>query len=165
MKKLNSVYVGVGTNLGDKLNNIQLAYKLIQSEIGEIVRKSHVYKTPPWGFESDEYFYNSVIEIKTFFDPEKLLNKLQSIERVLGKKQKFKIGYSSRLIDLDIIDFNNQIIDSKRLTIPHSHVSKRNFVLYPLKDVCPNWIHPITKRTIQELLNLINEDVMIEKVV
>jgi len=104
MTKLNITYIGVGTNLGDKLKNIRSAYQLIQSNIGVISKKSDIYKTPPWGFASTEEFYNSVIEVKTFLEPELLLDELQKIETLLGKKQSYSIGYSSRLIDLDIID-------------------------------------------------------------
>lgn len=152
MKKLNITYIGIGTNLGNKLNNIQLAYNHIQLTIGEITNKSNIYKTPPWGFESTEEFYNSVIEVRTYLEPELLLDELQKIEIALGKKQTYKIGYSSRLIDLDIIDFNEKIINTKRLSIPHSHLAERNFVLFPLFDVCPNWVHPKTKKTIAELI-------------
>ena len=159
MKKLNIVYIGVGTNLGDKLNNIYLAYQLIQKKIGVISRKSNIYKSPPWGFDSTEEFYNSVIKINTYLDPEALLDALQEIEIKLGKKPTYKIGYSSRLIDLDIIDFNSQIIDSKRLSIPHSHLTERNFVLTPLFDVCPEWIHPKSKKHIQNLIETINNPI------
>jgi len=160
MKKLNIVYIGIGTNLGNKLNNIHLAYQLIQSNVGVISKKSNIYKSPPWGFESTEEFYNSVIKVSTFLEPELLLNELQKIETLLGKKQTYNIGYSSRLIDLDIIDFNNEIIDSKRLSIPHSHLAERNFVLYPLYDVCPNWIHPESKKTILELIKKIDNPIL-----
>jgi len=156
MKKLNIAYIGVGTNLGDKLQNIRLAYQLIQNNIGIISRKSNLYKTPPWGFESTEEFYNSVIKVDTYLEPEHLLDELQKIEMQLGKKQTFTIGYSSRLIDLDIIDFNNKIIDTNRLSIPHSHLAERNFVLAPLFDVCPKWIHPKSKKSIHQLIEDLN---------
>ena len=152
---LNTVYIGVGTNLGDKLNNIRMAYQMIQSSVGDITRKSFIYKTPPWGFESKEDFNNSVIEVKTKLDSIQLLDELQSIEKALGKKQAYQIGYASRLIDLDIIDFNGEIIDNKRLSIPHSHLSDRNFVLFPLFDVCPKWVHPKTKKSISKLIKAI----------
>jgi 2-amino-4-hydroxy-6-hydroxymethyldihydropteridine diphosphokinase len=159
MKKLNITYIGIGTNLGNKPNNIRLAYQYIQLNIGNITRKSKIYKSPPWGFESTEDFYNSVIEVNTILEPELLLDELQKIEKLLGKKQTFNIGYSSRLIDLDIIDFNNKIIDTERLSIPHSHLTERNFVLYPLFDVCPNWIHPKQKTSISELIKKINNPI------
>jgi len=159
MTKLNITYIGIGTNLGDKLKNIHSAYHFIQSKIGVISKKSDIYKTPPWGFASTEEFYNSVIEVKTFLEPEILLDELQKIEILLGKKQSYKIGYSSRVIDLDIIDFNNKIINSNRLSIPHSHLAERNFVLYPLADVCPNWNHPKTNKTISQLIKRINNPI------
>ncbi len=164
MRKLNIVYIGIGTNLGDKLNNIQLAYQHIQSEIGVISRKSNIYKTPPWGFESTEEFYNSVIKVNTFLEPEALLDELQKIEVHLGKRQTYSIGYSSRLIDLDIIDFNNKVIDTNRLSIPHSHLTERSFVLLPLFDVSPSWTHPKTKKTIQQLIRIIEKDMRIIKI-
>ena len=163
--KLNTVYIGVGTNLGDKLSNIRMAYVLIQTSVGEITRKSFIYKTPPWGFKSTAFFYNSVIEVKTFLSSDFLLDALQKIEKKLGKSQELKIGYASRLIDLDIIDFNNQIIDTKRLTVPHSHLSNRNFVLYPLQDVCSNWKHPKSKKKIDELIKLLDADNSITRVI
>ena len=156
MRKLNIVYIGIGTNLGNKFNNIRLAYQAIQSNIGVISRKSNIYKTPSWGFESTEDFYNSVIKVHTFLEPIPLLDELQKIEEQLGKTQTYKIGYSSRLIDLDIIDYNNIIIDNNRLNIPHAHLSERNFVLLPLLDIYPDWTHPKTNKTALELFKKIN---------
>lgn len=159
MKKLNTVYIGVGTNLGDKLNNIHLAYQAIQSHIGDITGKSFIYKTPPWGFHSTEDFYNSVIKVKTTLPPMDLLDQLQVIEKSLGKTPTYTIGYSSRLIDLDIIDYNNEIIENNRLSIPHSHIADRNFVIFPLYDVCPNWVHPKTNKPILALKKEIDKTI------
>ena len=159
MKQLHKVYIAVGTNLGDKYQNIYDAYKLIQNQIGNITSKSHIYITKPWGFNSTSDFYNSVIEVYTYKTPKDLLTALKHIENKMGRKPKMGNQYESRVIDLDILSFEDIIINSEELTIPHPHIEKRNFVYYPFLDVCLNWINPKTK----VYLKTINKDENIKK--
>lgn len=165
MSKLSYLYIGLGSNLGDKLKNIHLACDLIQSKIGDIKLKSHIYKSPPWGFESKDEFYNSVILVYTKLSPSHLLMEIKKIERFLGRDNSYKIGYSSRLIDIDIIDYNGVLFENDLLSIPHPHLHSRNFVLYPLYDINNEWIHPINGKSISLLIQELNDNDKIEKVI
>ena len=131
MSKLNYLYLGLGSNLGDKRENINLAYLHIQEKIGNIFRKSSIYETPPWGFQSEDVFYNTVIFLETELTAQQVLEKIQEIEKELGRVKDFKIGYSSRVIDIDILDYNNMILEKPQLVLPHPHIEERNFVFYP----------------------------------
>jgi len=161
MIKNNQVYIGIGTDLGDKLANIKLAYEYIHQRVGKIVRESKIYETKAWGFESKNTFYNSVVEIQCTLTPIDLLVALKKIEKSLGRSQVLNVGYSSRVIDLDIIDYTGVITNTNRLTIPHSHVYNRVFVLKPLFDVAPNWTHSKNKWNLSERLEelLANQEI------
>ncbi len=165
MNKLNRVYIGLGTNLGNKIDNLKIAYKLIEETIGVIIQESSVYATLPWGFDSNEKFYNSVIIISTTLSPEGLLEQIKVIESTMGRDNSYKIGYSSRIIDIDILDFNGLTLQSNILVLPHPQLENRNFVLFPIKDVDPNWNHPISNKSIDELLIDLKSSDSIEKVI
>jgi len=154
MKQLHKVYIGVGSNLGDKYQNIYLAYRLIQSKIGNITSKSSIYISEPWGFESDELFLNSVIEIHSKLQPLELLNQLKQIEKELGRKKKQSDTYESRLIDLDILFYDKLILKNDQLTIPHPHVEKRSFVYMPLLEIQPNFIQTQTKSKLKNTVKI-----------
>ncbi|HIP35408.1 MAG TPA: 2-amino-4-hydroxy-6-hydroxymethyldihydropteridine diphosphokinase [Crocinitomix sp.] len=156
MKDSHTVYIAVGTNLGDKYKNIETAYKLIQSLVGNIISKSHIYCSEPWGFSSNDDFLNSVIEIHTKLSPLELLNKLQHIENKMGRKQKTSKLYESRIIDLDILSYDDLVINSKELTLPHPYIEKRNFVYIPLREICPNWVNPITSLRLDDIKKDLN---------
>lgn len=152
MTALKKVYLGLGANLGDKLSNIHQAYEWIEKTIGLIVTKSSIYKSPPWGFDSKDDFYNSVILVETALEVNELLDNIQWIEKQLGKSSSFTIGYQSRIIDIDILDYNQEVITTQRLHLPHSHMEQRAFVLFPLKEVNSHWHHPISKHSINQLI-------------
>ncbi len=150
---MHRVLISLGTNLGNRIGNLQRAALHISEQIGDIQQVGGLYETEPWGFNSDNWFMNTAIELKTKLSPDELLQKCMSIERNLGRKRDLtKTAYSSRLIDIDILFFDNEIIDLPELTIPHRHLHKRKFVLKPLNDIAPNFIHPILKQTIKILL-------------
>tara|TARA_B100000809_G_scaffold255813_1_gene294901 strand:+ start:564 stop:1064 length:501 start_codon:yes stop_codon:yes gene_type:complete len=165
MSKLNYLYLGLGSNLGDKLNNIHLAYCLIQKKIGVICRKSFVYKTPPWGFDSEEYFFNSVILVKSNLTANDVLAKIKWIEARLGRETSYTIGYSSRIIDIDILDFNNDVNETESLILPHPHIEKRSFVLYPLQDVNSKWVHPKSNSSLENLITNLDKNTEISRVI
>ncbi len=152
MKDFKYVILGVGTNLGDKLKNIETVLELIEKDIGEITAESKLYKTSPWGFTAKEDFFNAVIKIRTILDPIALLKQLKLIEQCMGRNLEQKLGYQSRIIDLDILDYNGQMFFNKKLVIPHPLLIDRNFVILPLNDIDPNWKHPVTKVTISQLI-------------
>ncbi len=157
---LHQAYLGLGSNLGDKFSNIQKAYVLIEQKVGEIEKKSAFYVTEPWGFESEDLFVNTVIEIKTQLTPMELLDELKIIEIQLGRKTKSLNGYASRIIDIDILSYNQKVITELFLTIPHPYIEKRNFVYVPFLEICPDWQNPKTG----QFLKTINADGNIKKV-
>ncbi|MGG7034652.1 MAG: 2-amino-4-hydroxy-6-hydroxymethyldihydropteridine diphosphokinase [Flavobacterium sp.] len=148
----NSVILSIGTNKGDKLANIKNCFRMIQSQIGNVIFVSNLYLSPSWGFESDD-FYNCALLLYTDKTAEKVLEGLQQIEKNLGRTEKTGGGYEARTIDIDIVDFNGQLINIHNLTIPHPQLHKRLFVLLPLKDVSSNYVHPVFQKNIDQLLD------------
>ena len=146
------IILSIGTNIGDRQANIANAITAL-GQIGKVVTVSPIYTSEPWGFESENGFYNIALILETSLSPLDLLCATQQIERDLGRTAKTTTSYTDRIIDIDIIDYNNQTIDTQTLTLPHKLMHKRNFVLYPLADIAPNWQHPILKLTATELKN------------
>lgn len=145
------VYISFGSNLGDREGNINRALKLIEenSKI-EILKVSLLYETEPVGYKDQPWFLNGALKIETNLSPEELLVTLQGIEERLGRRRNFKDG--PRTIDLDILLFNGQLIDTPKLKIPHPKMHLRNFVLVPLSEIAEGVIHPGLNKTIKELL-------------
>ena len=146
------IILSIGTNIGDRQANIANAITAL-GQIGKVVTVSPIYTSEPWGFESENGFYNIALILETTLSPLDLLYATQQIERDLGRTAKTTTSYTDRIIDIDIIDYNNQTIDTQTLTLPHKLMHKRNFVLYPLADIAPDWQHPILKLTATELKN------------
>lgn len=146
------VYLGLGANLGDREQYLKSAVGAL-GDCMEVKKVSRVYQTDPWGYESNEVYYNICICGHTELNPEELLNELQQIEKSLGRERKGE-GYSDRTIDIDILFFGNLIHKSDRLQIPHPQIAHRNFVLAPLNDVGKNFIHPYLMKTVNELFVL-----------
>lgn len=144
------IILSIGTNIGDRKQNIENAVKALD-EIGKVATISPIYSSEPWGFESENGFYNIALILETSLSPLELLKETQRIEKELGRTTKTTTAYADRMIDIDIIDYNNQIINTQTLTLPHSLMHKRNFVLYPLTDIAPEWQHPTLKLTALEL--------------
>jgi 2-amino-4-hydroxy-6-hydroxymethyldihydropteridine diphosphokinase len=147
------VYLSIGSNLGDRLSNIENANTLIRNRIGEILSKSLIYENPPKDFTADILFYNMCVLIRTILSPIEVLDEIQSIEKELGRTNKTVDRlYSSRVIDIDIIFYNNQIIKNERLSIPHPLFRDRRFVLIPLNDIANRIIDPLTSLSVNQLL-------------
>jgi 2-amino-4-hydroxy-6-hydroxymethyldihydropteridine diphosphokinase len=146
------VYLGMGTNLGDREKNLEQALDKIAEVIGIIVSRSSVYETEPWGFQSSDQFLNMVIGVDTNLKPSGLLGRLLMIESLLGRLRDGK-QYSSRIIDIDILLYGRQKVDTISLKIPHPRMHQRNFVLIPLCEIAPRFVHPVFGKTITELLN------------
>ena len=144
------IILSIGTNIGNRKQNIKNAIKALD-EIGRVTTISPIYSSEPWGFESENGFYNIALILETSLSPLELLKETQRIEKELGRTNKTTTAYTDRIIDIDIIDYDNQIIDTDTLTLPHKLMHKRNFVLYPLTDIAPEWQHPTLKLTALEL--------------
>ena len=153
MKSQHQVVLSLGSNQGNRLRNIELCLQLIHQEIGTIIRVSKLYETPSWGFESDA-FYNCALLIHTFASADKILEQVLSVERQLGRIRGEASGYQSRIIDIDLITFDSEIIDSETLQIPHPLMQNRKFVLLPMQDLNLDWIHPVFNKKIAELLKV-----------
>jgi 2-amino-4-hydroxy-6-hydroxymethyldihydropteridine diphosphokinase len=144
-----TVYIALGTNLGDRLTNLHTAISSLLPEIN-VLAESHVYETPPWGYEDQPTFLNMVIKAETNLEPEPLLTYLKQLEVELGREQNFRWG--PRLIDLDILFYDDLVINTPPLIIPHPRLYERAFVLVPLVDVAPELIHPVLQRSVSQLL-------------
>ena len=149
------VYLALGTNLGDRPANLRAAMEALSPEI-KVLAESKVYETPPWGYETQPAFLNMAVKCETALEPESLLKRLKQLEVQLGREQSFRWG--PRLIDIDILFYNDLILESESLTIPHPRLHERAFVLVPLADIAPDFIHPVLKKTIKELLAGVNMD-------
>ena len=144
MKIQRITFLSLGTNQGNKLENLQKAINLIDDRVGGIQKISSVYQTPSWGFEG-ENFFNICIKVSTYQQPEVLLSSLLEIEQELGRLRSSEKGYQNRKIDIDILLFDDEIIFSKLLIVPHPKMLDRKFVLIPLAEIAPNELHPIKK--------------------
>ncbi|MBT8317362.1 MAG: 2-amino-4-hydroxy-6-hydroxymethyldihydropteridine diphosphokinase [Lutibacter sp.] len=156
-----TTYLSLGTNLGNKFENLQQAVDLVADEIGSVLKISSVYNTAAWGFESD-HFYNICIQVATNLNPEHLLETIHKIELSLGRKRTSDKKYKSRIIDIDVLLYDQEIIFSKDLIVPHKEMINRKFVLVPLAEIAPNLIHPIEKKQIQVCLTNSTDDSNIE---
>lgn len=147
-----TVYLGLGTNLGNKEANLRTAIYKLQERIGKQVSLSSFYETAPWGFESDHSFLNAAIGLETSLSPIEILHITQEIEKELGRTKKSVNGsYSDRLIDIDILLYDTLVLQTPELTIPHPLMTERDFVMKPLVEIAGNVIHPTRQKTLSEL--------------
>lgn len=153
------VYLGLGTNLGDKDRQLKCALAYLQERVGTLVSLSSFYETAPWGFVSDHAFLNAVAAFETSLSPEELLRVTQEIERLMGRTQKSEHRqYHDRPIDLDILLYGDEIIEREELVLPHPEMTQRRFVMEPLAEIAPTLHHPLLGKTMQELLAELPEE-------
>ena len=152
MKSQHQVILSLGTNEGNRLQNIENCIALIHQGIGTVIKVSKLYESPSWGFDSDA-FYNCALLIHTTSSASKILTQVLKLEKKLGRVRGTDAGYQSRIIDIDLIAFDEEIINSEKLNIPHPLMQNRNFVLLPFQDLNIDWKHPVLKKTISELLD------------
>jgi 2-amino-4-hydroxy-6-hydroxymethyldihydropteridine diphosphokinase len=146
---MSNVFISIGSNLGNKYQNIKSAISKLK-KLGKILEISSLYITSPLENKNQPYFYNCVVEINTKLKPKELLKKIKEIEKNMGRKESEK-RYQPRIIDLDILFYGKKIVKSKTLTIPHKKLHQRKFVLWPLAEIAPNFIHPVLKKTIKKI--------------
>jgi len=147
---MNKAYLLTGGNMGDRQENLATAYECIGQQCGDITSASSLYETAAWGKNDQPSFLNQVLEIQTSLSPRQLLKKILHIEKQIGRVRKEK--YGPRIIDIDILLFNDEIYNYPSLKIPHPELQNRRFALVPLAEIAPESIHPVFKKTITELL-------------
>jgi len=160
---MNTAYLLLGSNMGDRLSIIAKAITLIHASCGRVVKKSSVFESAPWGFEDKNQFINQVIMIEAAMSAIDLLQNLLDIELLLGRVRNNATNYSSRCIDIDILFFNDEVINEQNLIIPHPLLQERKFTLLPLKEIALDLVHPVFKKTIHELLNECNDKLEVSK--
>ncbi len=149
-----SVFVLLGSNLGDRELLVNQACKMIEERCGKIVAKSRLYESEPWGFKAEHWFLNQVVKVETSLLPDALMLVLLDIEKELGRDRSMPHeGYVSRPMDLDILYFGNEIIDTQMVIAPHPRLHQRRFTLLPLCDVAPDFVHPVMRKTNLQLLD------------
>ncbi len=159
---MNKVYLLLGSNLGNSKNQLLLAIKYIDEHIGKVIEISGLYSTAAWGNIQQSDFLNQVIVVETSLHPLSLLKEILAIEEKMGRVRTVK--NAARIIDIDILFFNSEIIKEKDLTIPHPEIQNRRFVLIPLVEIAASLLHPILKKTAQELLNMCSDNLNVQKI-
>ena len=147
----NQLILSLGGNQGDIKKTFLSAKNMITQEVGSIIKESSIYQTQAWGVENQPDFLNQVIIVETTLSPLTVLEKCLMVEMELGRKRIKKWG--ERTIDIDLLFYNNEIIQIENLQIPHPRISKRNFILFPLNEIIPNFIHPVLNVSIKNLKN------------
>jgi len=143
------IYLALGSNLGNRAANLKAAISSLTPQM-TVKGKSLVYDTPPWGITDQPRFLNQVVKVETYLEPEQLIDHLKRLEVALGRVSGVQNG--PRLIDIDILFFDDMVIESPALTIPHPRLHERAFVLVPLAELAPNLVHPVLNKTVKEML-------------
>jgi len=142
------IYLSLGSNLGDRLNNLRKAISLLPPKV-KVSQQSSIYETEPWGYTDQPTFLNQVIKAETDLEPTSLLAFVKSLETSMGRQESFRFG--PRSIDLDILFYDKFVMNTPQLTIPHPRIAERAFILVPLAEIAPDLVHPILNKTIQLL--------------
>lgn len=145
-------YLSLGTNLGNKRRNLVTAAALLAERVGDILALSEIYETEPWGFDSSNLFLNAALILETACSPLELLQATRLIEIEMGRIAKSDGSYEDRIIDIDILLYDDVVMQTDRLTLPHPLMHTRRFVLEPLAEIAPDVIHPVFQKTINQLM-------------
>ena len=150
-----SVFILLGSNLGDRQLLVNQACRMMEEKCGKIVAKSRLYESEPWGFKSEHWFLNQVVEVQTQLSPDEMMRQLLEIEKELGRDRSTPHeGYVSRPMDLDILYWGEDLlVESQHVIVPHPRLHQRRFTLLPLCDIAPDYVHPIMKKTNLQLLD------------
>ncbi len=159
---MNQIVLHLGSNIGKREENLSKAIEHIKNRIGRIVKLSNIYQTAAWGMEDQADFYNQAILVQSVHSPIHVLNCIGTIEEQMGRERIIKWG--ARLIDIDIIFFGERCIDIPRLVIPHPYMQSRRFVLIPLLEIIPDWVHPILEKDIRTLLSICEDQLEVKRI-
>ena len=151
MIQMTTTYISLGCNQGVRIENLHKAMLEIQKKVGTIKRASSIYETPAWGFEAPD-FLNACLCVHTELSAEELLTQLLEIEISMGRVRSSELKYTSRSIDLDVLFYADQITSTEFLTVPHPRLALRNFILFPMAEIAPDWVDPKLEKSILELL-------------
>lgn len=151
------VYLGLGTNIGNRRGNLVKAAALLAERVGDILALSGFMETEPWGFESENLFLNAAIKMETPLTPDELLSATQAIEREMGREKKSDGTYHDRVIDIDILLYDNRVIEQPGLIVPHPLMQERLFVMAPLAEIAPFERHPLLGQTSMELADSLRD--------
>ncbi len=151
------VYLGLGTNIGNRRGNLVKAAALLAERVGDILALSGSMETEPWGFESENLFLNAAIKMETPLTPDELLSATQAIEREMGREKKSDGTYHDRVIDIDILLYDNRVIEQLGLIVPHPLMQERLFVMAPLAEIAPFERHPLLGQTFMELADSLRD--------
>ena len=154
-----TVYLALGSNLGDRHENLRQAVAALSPQL-DVKAKSHIYETEPWGYEDQPKFLNMAVKGLTYLEPEPLLKHLKRLEVALGRQATFSNG--PRMIDIDILFFEDRILNTPILTLPHPRLHERGFVLLPMLDLAPDLVHPLLKKSIRDLAASCSRDGIVQ---
>ena len=160
---MQKVIFSMGTNLGNKVQNLYTAAAELSNKFGLPDKSGSIYETEPWGFKSDHTFLNQLVSIHTTLSPDSLLNIILDIERSMGRKRNIDSGYVSRIIDIDILFYGDEIIRKDNLIIPHPLIQERRFILIPLIELVPSLIHPVYHITPKQMLERCQDKTIVRK--
>lgn len=159
---MSKAYLLIGGNLGDRAANLQQAIALISEQCGPVIRSSSLYETAAWGLTEQPSFLNQALEIETKLNARQLMRKILNIEEEMGRVRKEKFG--PRIIDIDILFFNDEIHDMRFLKIPHPEIQNRRFVLTPMNEIAAGFEHPVLKKTITQLLEECPDNLEVKRI-
>ena len=159
---MNNVYLLLGSNIGDSKAHLSTAKINIENKLGQIVKSSSIYKTEAWGNKNQPAFLNQVIIIETLLDPEQTIEGIFAIEEKMGRKRTVK--NAPRIIDIDILFFNSEVIKTGNLTVPHPEIQNRRFVLFPMTELSPDFTHPVMHKKMHCLLEDCTDKLNVQKI-
>lgn len=157
-----TVYLSLGTNLGDKEANLSRARDRIRESCGSITGFSGIYHSPSWGYDSMNDYFNQCVNLETALEPAVLMQQLLATEEQMGRKRTAE-RYADRIIDIDILFIDDLVLDLPGLTVPHPYIAERRFVLLPMTEIAPDLVHPTSGKTIGELLEALEDDSSVER--
>ena len=161
---MEKVFIALGGNVGNVLENFDIAIEKISIMVGPVINQSSLYKTEPWGNKDQDDFLNKVVEVETKQTPDEVLKNILSIEKMMGRNRNKEDQFAPRSIDIDILFYGTKIINENYLVVPHPRLHLRNFVLTPLLEIAPGFIHPLLKKSIIDLSKQSNDSSLVNRV-